>query len=743
MTASVALKFSRQRSEAVADRPLGLRARPDLIIVPQVHGRDRYWLVKDPAALKYFHLREEEHALLALLDGRTSLAEVKRRFEAQFAPLRASVEQIHAFLGRLNDLGLLLVETPGQGRQLIERRAARMRRTWFAAVTNLLAIRCPGIDPTRQLQSLYPFCRWIFSSWTLAFVGACIAAAIVLVLGQFVVFRARLPDLHAFLTLSNAFWLAVALAGVKVVHELGHALTCKHFGGECREVGVLLLVFTPCLYCNVSDAWLFGDKWQRIAVSAAGIVVELFLASVATFLWWFSMPGLLHTLCLNVMLICSLSTLLFNGNPLLRYDGYYVLADFLDVPNLGQQSRWFLGRTLSSLFLGTDSPPDRAVPRNRRAALLIYGVASVVYGWIVLIGVLWLCHRALEPRGLKVLAQLLTWIVIPGAIAVPALGFAKTMLSPPRSPRVRPGRAIFSFGILTALLTGLLLTPLPFSIHAPAVVQPSDAQRVYVVVPGRIEWSVSPGDAVAEGQELALLANLDVHKETAELAGQVEQQRLQLANLRLRHGSDASVAAQIPGAEAALADTLGRLRQRQKDEERLVLRAPMAGTVLPPPRIAPRSPSAGQLAAWQGSPLDARNRGCHLETGALLCQIGTPGKLEAVLVIDQADVNYVRKDQQVRLVIDEQPGQILHGTIIEVATMDLKIAPRELTTGTDLAVRLDEKGQPHPQTTVYQALVHLDEPDEKLLPGTRGQAKITAAPQSIGQRLYRYIKQTF
>ena len=110
-------------------------------------------------------------------------------------------------------------------------------------------------------------------------------------MGQFVVFRARLPDLHAFLTLGNVIWLVIALAAVKVVHELGHALTCKHFGGDCHEVGVLLLFFTPCLYCNVSDAWLFPGKWQRIAVSAAGIVVEVFLAAIATFLWWFSALG--------------------------------------------------------------------------------------------------------------------------------------------------------------------------------------------------------------------------------------------------------------------------------------------------------------------------------------------------------------------------------------------------------------------------------------------------------------------
>ncbi len=266
------------------------------------------------------------------------------------------------------------------------------------------------------------------------------------------------------------------------------------------------------------------------------------------------------------------------------------------------------------------------------------------------------------------------------------------------------------------MLAAALLTPLPYAVHAPAVVEPRDVQQVYVVVPGRIESSVAPGDSVVAGQELARLVNLDLRNETAELAGLLGQQRVQLADLRLRLGSDPAVAAQIPGAEAALADTEARLRQRQNDEESLVLRAPVAGIVLPPARRWPKGQLAGQLNAWQGSPLDKRNRGCLLETGVLLCQIGSPGDVQAVLVIDQSAVNYVRKDQRVRLVLDEKPGQVIQGTVVEVAKMDLKIAPRELAAGTDFPVRVDDKGLPHPQTTAYQALVRLDDSDENLPP---------------------------
>ena len=124
----------------------------------------------------------------------------------------------------------------------------------------------------------------------------------------------------------------------KVLHEFGHGLSCKHFGGECHEMGVMILVLTPCLYCNVSDSWMLPNKWHRAAIGAAGMYVEVVLASICTFIWWFTEPGLFNYLCLNVMFICSVSTVMFNANPLLRYDGYYILADILEIPNLRQKA---------------------------------------------------------------------------------------------------------------------------------------------------------------------------------------------------------------------------------------------------------------------------------------------------------------------------------------------------------------------------------------------------------------------
>ena len=308
-------------------RPLAMRMRPDLELrAVRMRGRPQ-WSVKDPLALRYFQLREEEYFILRMLDGRTSIDDIQRRFERQFAPRRLEPRRLQAYLGRLHDEGLILSDPVGQGAELLLRRGKLQRQKWLETVSNVLALQFRGIDPDAFLGRIEPATRWIFSRTMALLCGLLTTAAILLVAVHFNTLQSLLPDFRAFFGAGNLFWLAVALGMVKICHEIGHALTCRHFGGHCHELGFMLLVFTPCLYCNVSDAWLLSDKWRRIAISAAGIVVEVMVASLATFVWWFSGSGLINSLCLDLMFVCSVNTMLLNGNPLLRYDGYYILSD--------------------------------------------------------------------------------------------------------------------------------------------------------------------------------------------------------------------------------------------------------------------------------------------------------------------------------------------------------------------------------------------------------------------------------
>jgi putative peptide zinc metalloprotease protein len=732
-----------QLTQSAADRPLGLRMRGDLEFRPQRFGRQRYWAVKDPVSLKYFHLREEEYVLLKMLDGRTSLEDLRRRLNQAIAPRRLSIEQVQGFLATLHRYGLVLAASPGQGEQLLLRQGETRRRQRFAALAGVLAIRFRGVNPRPLLDWLYPKCRFVFSP---LFVGCALAlavAALVLVVVEFDTVAARLPDLRAIVGASNLPWLIVVLAATKILHELGHALACRHFGGDCHEIGVMLLVFTPCLYCNVSDSWMLENKWRRIAIAAAGIYVELILASICAFLWWFSQPGLFNSLALNVVLICSLGTLLFNGNPLLRYDGYFILSDLIEVPNLKPQSTAVVRRILARWCLGMELAEDRSLPPGRQGLLVLYAVASTVYRLVIVILVLWVLSKIARPYHLEVLVVPVAAVTFIGMIWPALEGTIRWARDPTRRRRIAPARAAMTLVVLAAAVLAVVLVPLPMRVSAPVVLEYRDARHVYVTEPGTLLRVVRAGQTVREGEVLAQLSNPEIQLEVAKLTQERDTQRLYLANLEARRLQGGIDGAKIPAAQAALADAQTRLEQLQRDAARLTITAPVSGTVLPPPELPAESSDSAKLGRWSGTPLEQRNLGSFLETGTLVCLVGDERHFEAILHIDESDVELVRDGQGVRIRLDHMPGETYTGRIVEIAKLDLKVMPRGLAAAGDLPSRTDERGLAHPLDTWYQARVELAGDPPHLLARVHGRAKIAVAPQTLGARIARYLRQTF
>lgn len=729
-------------SSSSAHRRLTLRARHDVEAIPQVIGGETVWALKDPVALTYFHLRDHEYWIFRRLDGVVSLADIQEQFAERFAPQRLALSELQTFLGTLHQAGLVVADAPGQGEELLRRAAVHTRQRLWQALANPLAIRFRGFDPERFLNRLAPVRRLLFSAPFLSACAALVLAAVVLVTTRFDVLQSRLPERDAFFGPRNLAWIAVTMALIKVVHELGHAMTLKRFGGECHEMGVMLLVFTPCLYCNVSDAWMLRSKWQRAAVGAAGIMVEMVLAAVCTFLWWFSEPGLFNTLCLNVMFVCSVSTLLINGNPLLRYDGYYVLADLVEIPNLSREANLALREAIARYVLGFELSADDEVSMRRRATLAAYAAASFVYRCVVLFGALWWMYKLLQPHRLEVFAEAAAVAVGAGLVLFPLWQFGRFLKHPYWRRKVLTRRAAVGGVAFVAVVGGLLSVPIPHRIAAPVVLQPADARRVYAAVAGRIESGVEEGASIRQGDAIASLVNSQLELEIEQVRGQRDRALLRVETLNRRQFQDNAAAAELPTAKELLADLEDRLKQKLVDQQRLKLIAPVDGAVLPPPRHDPQ-PARGSLTTWSGTPLDPRNQGCELESGTLVCVIGDPNRLEAVLVINQDDVDFVAVGQNVRIQLDQSPGSILNGEITEVAEIDLQVTPPELLAGGEVPTRPDERGLPRPASTSYQTRVKLAAAGQPLLIGESGRAKIDAAPLSLGRRLLRTINRTF
>jgi len=734
-------------------RPLTLRTRGDLIVRRQEYQGEVAWIVKDPLKLSYFRFRDEEYALLTMLDGSASLEDIQAQFEQRFTPRRITTEEIGRFVGELYRSGLIVADVPGQAEQLERRQAENRRRKWLTHAGSLLALRVPVFDPDRLLTRLDGIFGWFFSTWAMIGALGLILSAVLLVAVQFDVFLARLPGFHEFFAQQNWLTIALMLAVAKILHEFGHGLCCKHFGGECHEMGAMLLVFTPCLYCNVSDSWLLRNKWQRAAVGAAGMYVELVLASIATFVWWHSAPGMLNQLCLSLMFVSSVSTLLFNANPLLKYDGYYILSDLLEVPNLRQKASKVCCRKLAAWCLGLQEPADPMLPQRGRGWFGAYAVAATIYGWVLIFSILWFLNTVLEPHGLQVIGRMLIIAIVAGMLLPPLVQIIRFLRVPGRIHLVKRSHLLATTAVAGVLGLAALAIPLPRSVSCSVEIQPRDAKNVFVEVPALLEQvHVTPGQPVKKGDLLAELSSPDVVLEEARLAGQEAEIEARLEALdRQRHGFDDAAdeaREQYPQVRQSLENVRQLRAMKRRDIERLKLAAPCDGVVMPPPQLAATPPSDGRLASWSGTPLKPHNIGALLGASgerALLCRIGDPQALEAVLVIDQSDIELVRQGQNVRVQIDQLPGEVYSTTVQSVAQRELDVTSRRMSskTGGELQTRTDVSGAEKPLNTSYQARALITDDDALLCLGARGRARISVASQTLAARLWRYVAQTF
>ncbi len=728
-------------------RKLSLRKRPDLIAKRERYQGRSYWIIKDPVGLHYYRFQEEEYFILNLLDGATSLQDIKEAFEAEFPPQKIKFEEVGQYLGTLHKAGLVISDSAGQAFHLLERHSKRRWGEFSSAAMNFLSIRFRGWNPERFLNWLAPRMAWFYHPTTVILALIFITCSSLLVAVNFQDFREKLPTFHQFFTVGNAFWLAVVLAVTKVLHEFGHGLTCKHFGGECHEMGIMFLVFTPCLFCNVSDSWMLPNKWHRAAIGAGGMYVELIIASFATWIWWYTQPGLLHNICLSTMFVSSVSTVVFNGNPLLRYDGYYILADILEIPNLSQKSNEILTRYSGWIFMGLEVPDDPFLPRQHRFLFAVYAVASFVYRWLVVFSILLFMNNAFRPYRLEIIGRSLAVLSLWGMFGMPLWKLGKFLLTPGRSDMVKKANLYPSIAGVALLVLAFMYVPLPHRVHGAFELEPHDAASVFVEVTGQLKALVKPGDYVTQGQPLAILTNDDLEISYYELERQRLDQEARVKGLMQEYlvARNDQAAAQLPSYELALASVREQLKERKIDLDRLVLRAPKDGTVLPPPEM-PHRKIEKELPSWHGSPFAPRNERATLSEGTLFCRIGEAYQMEALMVIEQSEIELIQIGQPVELQLDELPGETFHGIVQEKSTYNLHTVPQHLLNkgGGEVASKADESGNERPLITSYQIKVYpIEDKLHVLRTGLRGRAKVSVPWESLSTRFYRWFTETF
>ena len=456
------------------------------------------------------------------------------------------------------------------------------------------------------------------------------------------------------------------------------------------------------------------------------------------------------------MFISSVSTIIFNANPLLRYDGYYILSDLMEVPNLRPKASSILSRKLGKWCLGLEEPEDPFLPKRNQGLFAFYTVASAVYRWVVVLSIVWFLNQVLEPYGLKRLGQLIALTAIWGLVGMPLWKLYKFMKVPGRLSKVKRLRMYTTAAIVLTVLIAVARIPLPSSVECPVVIQPLGAETVYITTPGVLkEVLVKPGEQVQAGQVLARLENLDIKLQITRLRGKIAQYQQQLEDLDQLsftiEGAD-DQRAQVKELVEAAREQLAKFEEEQSTLE---IKAKTAGRVIPPAYHDQRGGDDRELRTWKGTPLDEENIGALLQPPTPFCQIGPPDKFEAQLAILESDNEFVQAGQKVEVLLDQSADYVYTGRLEKKSDQTMKATPQRLSSlaGGEIPTQMDDSGVPRPLAPHIDATVPFV-PPENLSPaakqahdllgvGLTGRAKIHIPDRTIWQRISRYLSKTF
>jgi len=675
--------------------------------------------VKNPETMKYYNFSDPEWGLIQLFDGERTRTEIFEEYRSQFPREGIELRLILDFEEMLRKADLIEQSVAERNLALLAgARTARQRAAEEKAEgRNIFFIPFHVLDPDRFLNRTVRYVRWI---WTPPVVVLwCLGAiwTVSIFVRHWHPIWSGTIELYSFLSkpLLDAIQFFLLLSIIGCIHEFAHAYAVKIYGGDVHDIGIALIyVITPAFYCDTTDALLFENKWHRLWVTAAGIYTEGFMCIAATLAWVVSYPdSFLHDFAYKTMLFTGVSTVFFNINPLIKIDGYYALTSFLEIPELREESFAYLGALFQRkiLRLPVDVPE---VSRRKRRIYWIYGPLALAYlGFLMtMIGGLFNNLYSKYFPNLAWLLLLLTMLRL----------FRKRVRLVTRTARlvyldkkdlIMSDRFRKPVAAAAAVLLVLLLVPwthrkIRTDIRLrPAVLERLEAPEDAVVA----EVLAGEGQTVAADQPVLRLESPKVWAEEQELGA--EKRRLQRQANRAR---GESLAAQAFAAERQGASVDSALRSDSARRDRLVVRSPIAGTVLTP-RLE-----------------DLKGR--FVTAGMLLAEVGDCRRLQADLDFSERRLDDVRPGAAVSAMLPGRPLRPAHGKVVEVSSATL--AQPSTATASDPAA-------PPERPDRFVARAEFDNPDGSLRPGMTGQAKILgprAAPLWNFGRIARRWLQT-
>ena len=670
----------------------------------EYRGQD--WLIlADQKTEKYFRLSTDSELFLDCLNGQQTVEQIYQAMES--SPVAAlSREDIILLLGNLQAAGLIQLGN--------DEPSATTKSSGFSlsALSKPFAIRFPLVDPENFLQRFVPYFNWlpgwlVFWSW-LGLVAFALVASWMNWPGLLEHGAARFDDpvnlIH--------FWLLYPL--VKALHELAHAFATKLWGGVVHEMGIMLLVFFPVPYVDSSAANRFSSRRQRILVSAAGIMMETFLAALAMLVWVNSEAGLVRDLAFDIMIIGGISTLLFNANPLLRFDGYYIFSELIQIPNLYTRAQQYIGYLFKRYLLNIGDTRSPVTADGESKWLFFYGLAAGFYRvFIALVIAMWVAGQFLIIGLLLALWALIYQLLIPSIKTLAKLfqlALAKQRLL----------RLSIIVGFIAGSLLVALTVPVHNSTYTQGIVMLPDDAPVRSNASGIVsQVHVDDGSEVSAGQVVVSLENIELDTRLAIAQARLAEAQSKLDSVLLKDRTQSEIMKnRVNSLQAEVDDISSQL-------DGLNIRSERDGRI-----VLPRA-------------VDLPGR--FIARGEVIGYSISQAPLSAQVVVDQPVIERVRQDSSsIQLRLNSSPDMIYRAEVNrEIPLLSDRLPSRFLGSSAGGEVAIDTRDDSGLQAInrVYQVEIVLPEPMQTALVGQRVHVRFIHSDQSLGRELVNYLRQ--
>lgn len=682
-------------------KPVFGKIRRDLEVTNVVRGGRSLVVIKDPVAHRFYEMEESDYMLALCFDENLSPSQQIAQLRAQ-CPDWCAGESDARILSRTSRIAREIQSTGlSAGADLSGMEPSKLpahssARALLRKIAGLLFLRFRLADPTAVLDCLNAFSGLVFRRWFLWFVLAAFAFSFPIFW-----FSGGSSSL-APAWLSRPEFLAGLYFGIvllKFFHEAAHALAIRHFGGGTHEVGVILVAGLPLFYVEASDSYRFPNKYHRMVVASAGILAELFLAVCLMGLWAVLADGVVKEVVSSLVIVAGVSTIVFNGNPLMRFDGYYLLADAVDIPDLRQKAGAYISQKIVAWVAPAPSRNREKVPKEWLLAL--YGLASPLYLVLVILGVWLFLSITLEPLGLKWIGDSLVAAWAVSSILLPGLGHIKKIW---RQAGIGRGsgparRKILALVVLTLGLVAAFV-PFPRNIVVDGEIEPGPGTTVRASEAGFVkEVYVREGSRVKAGEPVALMESPVVSSGVLMSLAALKQSRNEL---RVAMSTENTTTVGLLRREVASVEA--RLEEAKRKENLLVLRSPVDG------RVVSRKPE--DLA------------GRYLAQGDIFCVIQRPGTFFFEALLDQQQARMVKPGARAHVRLNSFPTRTLSAS---VQTIPLRLPPP------------DGAANNTAQPFTHSVLLKLESPPPDLRIGMTGKARIYRGNQSFTAAAFSLI----